>query len=140
MFDYSKVIGVHFEPSSKCNAACPQCPRNDNGGPTIDRLPEVMITAKDAEIIFPDDFVKQINHVYSSGNYGDPAFNPELVDIYRRFRVLNPNMELIVHTNGGIQRPEWWDKLAKIIGPKGFVTFGIDGLEDTNHIYRRNVK
>ena len=42
-------------------------------------------------------------------------------------------------TNGGAKKPEWWKDLAKVIGKNGDVTFSVDGLEDTNHLYRQNV-
>ena len=40
-------------------------------------------------------------------------------------------------TNGGARNTEFWKTLAEL---KVNVTFSIDGLEDTNHLYRRNVK
>jgi hypothetical protein len=42
-----------------------------------------------------------------------------------------------MHTNGSMKRPEWWAELARTIGRKGYVIFGLDGLEDTNHLYRQ---
>ena len=37
-------------------------------------------------------------------------------------------------TNGGMRTPKFWSEVGKIPGVK--VNFAIDGLEDTNHIYR----
>ena len=34
----------------------------------------------------------------------------------------------------------WWTELAEILNGYGKIDFGIDGLEDTNHLYRRGVK
>jgi sulfatase maturation enzyme AslB (radical SAM superfamily) len=42
-----------------------------------------------------------------------------------------------MHTNGSMKRPEWWAELARTIVRKGYVIFGLDGLEDTNHLYRQ---
>ena len=39
-------------------------------------------------------------------------------------------------TNGSARTADWWKRLASIIGLNGRVTFSIDGLEDTNHLYR----
>ena len=39
---------------------------------------------------------------------------------------------------GSAKKSDWWSRLATIFQNKGYVVFGIDGLEDTNHIYRRN--
>jgi MoaA/NifB/PqqE/SkfB family radical SAM enzyme len=46
-------------------------------------------------------------------------------------------MSLGMHSNASGRTPEWWAELARVIGSKGYVAFGIDGLSDTNHIYRR---
>ena len=34
---------------------------------------------------------------------------------------------------------DWWKELAFILGGRGKVQFSVDGLEDTNHLYRVNV-
>ena len=39
-------------------------------------------------------------------------------------------------TNGGARSKQWWTDLGKLTKGKMRVTFGIDGLEDTNHLYR----
>jgi hypothetical protein len=45
-----------------------------------------------------------------------------------------------MNTNGGVRDAEWWRELASILNqPNDYVVFSIDGLEDTNHIYRRDV-
>jgi MoaA/NifB/PqqE/SkfB family radical SAM enzyme len=40
-----------------------------------------------------------------------------------------------------MRKPQWWKKFGEILksNSQNWVTFSIDGLEDTNHIYRRNV-
>ena len=32
MYQYKDITSVHLEPTEKCNAACPMCPRNIHGG------------------------------------------------------------------------------------------------------------
>jgi hypothetical protein len=44
-----------------------------------------------------------------------------------------------MNTNAGAKKPEWWRELAKVLGKKGHVIFSLDGLRDTNHLYRQNV-
>jgi MoaA/NifB/PqqE/SkfB family radical SAM enzyme len=75
------------------------------------------------------------------GNYGDPASARQTIEMYEYFKSINPNIIIGMNTNGGIRYPEWWDRLAKVMnGEKDYVVFSIDGLEDTNHLYRRNVR
>ena len=45
-----------------------------------------------------------------------------------------------MNTNGGIGTTNWWSNLGTMLNrPEDYVIFSIDGLQDTNHLYRRNV-
>jgi hypothetical protein len=66
--------------------------------------------------------------------------HPDFLDILRDFRRKRKDVWLYIHSNGGMHNAEWWAELAHIIGPWGQIDFGIDGLADTNHLYRKNVK
>jgi MoaA/NifB/PqqE/SkfB family radical SAM enzyme len=43
---------------------------------------------------------------------------------------------LRIHTNGGARTTLWWEELVTVLPKNHVVIFGIDGLEDTHHIYR----
>ena len=78
--------------------------------------------------------------MFMCGNYGDPAAGTYTLDIYRYFRSVNPKITLGMNTNGAIQTTHWWNKLGRLFDqPRDYCVFSIDGLEDTNHIYRRGV-
>ena len=47
---------------------------------------------------------------------------------------------IIIRTTGGSVGVERFARLSELIGPRGFMGFSVDGLKDTNHIYRKNVK
>lgn len=126
-----EIKTLHLEFTSLCNAKCPQCPRTNN-----DSLPLESLSLADIQTMFPVSFVSQLNHMYSCGNYGDPAVHPECIDICKYF-IDNGCGSVRIFTNGGIRTPEFWKELARI-GVS--VVFAIDGLEDTNHIYRDGVK
>ena len=61
---------------------------------------------------------------------GDPIISKDTLEIYQYLREVNPNISLAMHTNGSAREPAWWEKIAKA---KVKVTFGLDGLQDTNH-------
>ena len=45
-----------------------------------------------------------------------------------------------LNSNGGLKTKDWWKRLGEVLqGELDYCVFSIDGLEDTNHIYRRNV-
>ncbi len=33
MYNYKQINEVHLEVTQRCNASCPMCDRNENGGP-----------------------------------------------------------------------------------------------------------
>lgn len=137
MYKYDDIRVVHLEMTEACNASCPMCARNLNGGEVNPYLTGAELTIADVEQIFPVDFVKQLDRLYMCGNYGDPAVARDTLEAFAYFRANNPNINLSMHTNGSMKKPEWWSELAGVIGRKGYVIFGLDGLEDTNHLYRQ---
>lgn len=138
MYRYDEIRTVHLEMTDSCNAACPMCARNINGGQDNPQLPNTELSIDDIKKIFPIDFVKQLHRLYMCGNYGDPISAKDTLEAFSYFRDCNPNIMLSMHTNGSAKKPEWWTKLAEVIGSKGYVIFGLDGLGDTNHLYRQN--
>lgn len=137
MYNYKDIEVVHLEMTEACNASCPMCARNLNGGAVNPYLNSRELSISDIERIFPIDFVQQLKRLYLCGNYGDPAVAADTLEAFAYFRQHNPGLFLSMHTNGSMKRPEWWAELAQVIGRKGYVVFGLDGLEDTNHLYRQ---
>jgi hypothetical protein len=48
-------------------------------------------------------------------------------------------MWLSMNTNAGARDEAWWQELARTFGNSGSVIFSVDGLSDTNHLYRQGV-
>ena len=133
----SNLTSINAELTNYCNAACPMCARYSLDG----ILQKDVVNSKHTTLEFlqskiGEGIVKQLLHFDSCGNYGDGAMNPQCLEIYEWFRKVNPNIRLELHTNGGARSKEFWKEIAKL-GVNVF--FAIDGLEDTNHLYRRNV-
>jgi organic radical activating enzyme len=126
---------VELEISSGCNAACPGCARTQN----LDLIKPSNITLADLKRLFPTP--EDINgKVFKfCGVLGDPAYNPECVDMVEYLAYNNGWCQL--STNGGIQPAKWWAKLGKLCKDTNNVdiSFCIDGHRETNHIYRVNV-
>lgn len=137
MYSYSDIKQVHLEVTSYCNASCPQCPRNMGGGILSPNLALKHLSLADCKHIFPVDFVAQLNYIFLCGNYGDPIMASETIEILDYFREANPNIKLGIHTNASGRNQSWWERLAKVVS---FCKFSIDGLEDTNFMYRRHTE
>lgn len=142
MYNYEDIKMVHLEVTQRCNASCPMCDRNVNGGEVNPHIKgqEAELTLEDCMDIFPPEFIKQLHTMYMCGNLGDPISARDTLEIMRYFRECNPNIWLQMNTNAGAKTVEWWTELAQVIGRKGAVIFSVDGLENTNHLYRQGVK
>jgi len=135
MYKYNEIKTVHLEVSSKCNAACPMCLRTVCGGPINEQLPLKEMSLDDIKKIFSPAFLKQLNRIYLCGNYGDPATSKDLVNIFKYYKDHNPELRIDLFTNGSIRNTKFWYEIGKLTHS---VNFSIDGLSDTNHVYRRN--
>jgi MoaA/NifB/PqqE/SkfB family radical SAM enzyme len=140
MFDFNTIQEYQIEITTYCNAACPQCPRNINGGPINPYLPLCHLERSVIDRAFGPDLCQQLHRVFFCGSYGDPIMHPHFLDILRDFRSKNAGLWLYMHTNGGVHDRDYWREIAQIMDGHGQIDFGIDGLEDTLGVYRQNVK
>jgi len=138
MYRYSDLKTVHLEITEACNASCPMCARNINGGEDNPHLKDNELSLDDCKTIFKPEFIKQLDRMYMCGNFGDPVAAKDTLEVFAYFREHNPKMNLTMYTNGSAKKPEWWTNLAAVLGKNAYVVFSIDGLEDTNHLYRQN--
>jgi MoaA/NifB/PqqE/SkfB family radical SAM enzyme len=137
MYSYGDVQELHLELTSHCNAGCPQCPRNLAGGAVNPHLPLTELTLDDIRKILPDELLRRMSLIFMCGNYGDASVARDTIAVFEHFRSVNSSLRLGIHTNGSARTPEWWRRLAAVVD---YCRFGIDGLEDTNHIYRRGTR
>lgn len=74
------------------------------------------------------------------GNVGDPMAHPHIGDCVDAIWESNLNCDIDISTNGALGTIKQYELLAQHQEGKKFsISFAIDGLEDTNHIYRRGV-
>ena len=138
MIDYSAIRRVHLEISTLCNASCTLCPRNIAGydgweGQLGYPLHDMRLA--EAKIVFPADFIKQLDYILINGNFGDFVMAKEGLEIVEYFYSCNPRMKIEISTNGGA-KPNMWERLGRI--PTLEIGFALDGLEDTHSLYRQN--
>jgi len=136
MYKFNEIQRVNLEVSSLCQASCPMCARNYHGGLPNPNLIEKNMDLKFYKQIFDIDFLTQLTSIYIHGNFGDPILNNDLIPIMKYTVEHNPNIDIHIHTNGSARNIKWWEELAKTLPDNHMVFFGIDGLEDTNHLYR----
>lgn len=138
MYKYEEIDAVHLELTERCQAGCPMCPRTSLAKDKI--LKNAELSIQDIREIFPKEFVKQLSRMSLCGNFGEPIMAKDCIEILEYFKYTNPKIQITLNTNAGARNSEFWIDLASILNDgKSCVVFGVDGLEDTNHIYRVGV-
>jgi len=143
-WSYKNVTQIHVELTNACNAGCPMCVRFYQSSPLT--RPDIkigQITLEDFKKFFPPEFISQLITILFCGVSGDAGTARDTLEICEYIASCPGKVTVRMNTNGGMRRAEWWTKLGKVFESKKKqnwgVTFSIDGLEDTNHLYRRNV-
>lgn len=134
MIAYKDIRSVHLEISTRCNAACPDCPRNFRGVDIIDTYPLLDMKLHQAKKIFAPEFVQQLDNILINGNYGDFVTASNGLAIVEYFKECNPKIRIEISSNASA-RPNIWKRLGEL---GVTVDFRLDGLKDTHHLYRQN--
>lgn len=131
------INSINAELSNYCNAACPMCARYFiDGVLNKDKVNSSHTTLDFVKKKIPISLINNLKNFTSCGNLGDGTMNPECIEIYRYIKDNSKNVSCSLNTNGGARNKDFWKELANL---RVHVTFAIDGLRDTNHLYRRHV-
>ena len=69
------------------------------------------------------------------GIYGDNLYHPELIEIFKLIK--SRGSRIVLETNGSYKDDAFWEELLGILTTYDTINFSVDGLEDTNTIYRK---
>lgn len=134
MFDIEQPLNIHLELSEKCNLACPMCLRQSIGA---DKFGKKELNLND----FYDTFnpIRQnLNIFWISGNYSDPAAHSKLIEFIDYYH----DKSIVVTSHVGLRTSKFWkdvgQRLHRQHNESSALIASIDGLEDTNHLYRIN--
>jgi len=144
-------VKVQIEMSNYCNAACPACARSkvyknikDEMYPIT--LNDTYISLEQFKSWFDKDTWSSLTHIHMCGNYDEATTNPDLIEIVKWILssddLFPMKPKISIATNGGTRTKEFWKELGQMSAESGNrlnVTWGLDGFEDTNHLYRINV-
>lgn len=146
-FNWDELKQLHIELTNACNAACPMCTRFHVNSPLIRPDLEIeQITIDKFKKYFPMEVLEKLEIILFCGVHGDPGMAKDLYEICEYIANTNPKIAVRMNTNGGMRKPEFWAKMGKLFAAqrqdhwRWEITWSIDGLEDTNHLYRRNVE
>lgn len=120
---------INLDISHRCTLECPKCARQ------YYRDQNLKVPGNDMSI---DEYLKIISYfdnVRFCGNISDPVFNPNFIDF------LKINYERGINTkvhNAATGKPISWYEKAFKTNPNAIWIFGIDGLPQDSHKYRKN--
>lgn len=125
----------HIEPSSICTLRCPRCPRTE--------VPESLLNRQLTLDFFQNqigaDVVRQIRKITFCGNDGDPVYCREFMEICMWLKTVNPDIHLVIITNGSYKTSEWWRSLGRVLDHRDEINWSIDGWDQhSNEQYRIN--
>ena len=125
---------LHVELTNRCVLECPACPRTTWREITKKPVNKSDLSVDSFERFLDCDAGRKVETLLLCGDYGDCIYYPDLFNFIDRFR----NKKFDFRTNGSRRSKEFWIQLANVVTKDDKIVFGIDGLEDTNHLYRKN--
>lgn len=136
MFKFNELRQIHLEITNNCQASCPMCNRNINGGLENPLIKIRNWTFEDFKLVMTQELLNQINSYYFCSNFGDPMMNNDLIKMCNWSKTVAPDVSITIHTNGGARNNDWWVSLAQSLPMNHKVVFALDGLKDTHSLYR----
>jgi sulfatase maturation enzyme AslB (radical SAM superfamily) len=127
---------IQVESSSRCNLSCPGCGRTkwiaEGNKPDIADMDMDHFRA----LVRPEN---KVDHLTYNLALSDPVYSGVFLEQLEYLNTLDKRPRVSLSTNGSGRSERWWVKLAGLLDQNtDRVEFAIDGLEDTNHLYRRN--
>ena len=131
---YEKIDKVNIELTDKCNSRCPQCHRTDSENNCTPHkwIQNIEWSLEDFKKAFPN--TNCYPDFYFCGTFGDPLMCNDLYEIVK-YIMENSKSQVMLSTNGSVRDEDWWFIFSQW-GDRVRVNFAIDGLIDTNHLYR----
>ena len=130
------VKRVEIELSSYCNAACPGCLRTD----MLNKNKPFPLSHLDEKVLFEKFSKMHLKGflVFLCGVLGDPLMHPKIFEIIEWF--LHQDSRILISTNASLRSENFWKKLGQLSSQtkRLYINFAVDGLEDTNAVYRVN--
>lgn len=123
---------INLELTTRCTLGCPRCLRTIH--------PEIF-DVQDMNLVVIDRITDRadLDTISLCGTYGDPIYHRHFHDAVQI--MVDKGLDVYVATNGSHRSLKWWEQTVDILSQTNSeITFSVDGLSDTNHLYRVNSK
>jgi|LakMenE18May11ns_1017448.scaffolds.fasta_scaffold9768220_2 MoaA/NifB/PqqE/SkfB family radical SAM enzyme len=125
---------LHIELTNRCTLECPACPRTVWKNTTKHPIKKADLDIEQLASFLDCPGGKEIEKFILCGDYGDSIYYPKLIEFIKYFR----SRKFEIFTNGSLRDENFWIELSNNLTNQDTIIFAIDGLEDTNHLYRKN--
>ena len=134
MINRDQVKWIQVEATTKCNAWCPGCGRNQGGFGLAEPFEIVDLAVARLEEVLCQ--LPLLEVVHFCGTFGDAIAAQE---IHALVKVAKQHCKKIqLNTNGSLRTTQWWTNLAlELQDIEHDIWFCLDGLKDTHEIYRQ---
>lgn len=133
-YTHKSIENLNIELTSKCALGCQRCARTLHKGTyRITDIPLNLIKKR-----LHSDMLRNLDFIDLSGNYGDPIYYKDFFKALEFFK--SNNCKVYIETNASGKDKIFWEQTVSILDSADIITFSVDGLEDTNSIYRMNAK
>lgn len=136
----NKIKSLILEISSNCNLMCYGCVRVNQSNmnklhPLIEK--NKFLDLETIKKVIDSKLCNDLDYIDFCGSIDDPLAHPDFLNIVDY--IVSQNKKVIIQTNASLRSPLYFSELAKILKKQSssYIKFSIDGLEDTNHLYRR---
>ena len=137
MYNFEDIRKLEIEPTNVCQARCPQCLRTPPDG-SVNKFLRDELSLDVIKQQIPVSFWENLTSINFQGSTGDCMAHRDIVEIIQYMK-MHSTAAIAIHTNGGLGTTDTWENLARVLTPNDKVVFGIDGLADTNPLYRIGV-
>ncbi len=141
LYTFATVKKIEIDCTSYCNAFCGACDRNIDGGADHPKLVLQHLTWDSWRSLVTEQNLQHINEIIFNGNFGDFSMHPKIISMLDYLSTVKSEIYINMHTNGTARSTTFWRELAEVLQKfsKHDIKWGIDGLADTHHIYRRGL-
>ena len=129
---------LNIDSSSRCNLLCPGCYRTRTVS-AEDKPWQIMDMPMEyfQSLVRPENKLDALTYNLT---LSDPIYSGVFLEQLEYLSKQDNPPRIFISTNGSGRKEKYWRKLAKLLKPRDVIEFAVDGLEDTNHIYRVNAK
>lgn len=129
---------INVEPTTVCQAECSMCTRTLMGYHNNDIENKTLTIDQFKELVLP---LLPLDKISFCGTLGDPLACNDLYYMIDWATCVDDDVTIGINTNGALGTVKLWKDIATLLKDNiySYVVFSIDGLDDTNHLYRKKV-